>query len=413
MVEIAPPTEPEDPIEVIKRGRRAPPASDKAERASPRQKDVKNPAQPTFEEKKRQYQNVCSRIVHNFEANPHVIVHWLERHEPKRSFVEHLANRMLGKAWTESNKWTQVHLTFYAYINNLNNLTVAAKLAEFHDKYDTYGELFQNLRADLEACKLHNKTMHAYNGNPLTRTFTEIESAKDWVSFAKDSSSGLPLLTGYELQATITNIVGDANVNQSLVFRQDKLRGNVVKSDNSIVKNAATPLPSTSLIPRQLIDYIGDGEDDPATLSNATTNLRVSEVNIAQYYVNKIMPTDLSETVSDAVKNNTSSNWRRDNSSLAGFSNFDIASVNTTLIPKGLSLESMLLKLDMLHSIVSATASPRGIPSTARSLLDPWAVPVLEQMVLGMNDSPIVGETCGGNDPVFPWGGEKGTVSFI
>lgn len=371
------------------------------------------PAPRTTEEKKSNMVAVLARLTAGFKKHPSAVCHWLERQSPKRAFVRQLAAHMLGPHWQEESGWSEVHLLFYCYEMAIPKPVIVAKLAEFHTGYDTkYFELFTNMEADLVAAKLHNKLMHAYNGNPLSRDMADVDKAPKWLQMLQDSSDSiLPLMTGTELQARVTNVVGDANPNQTRIFDQDKLRGNLVQDTNAVVLNAAVPYPSTSIIPRQMFSDRGDGTSS-SVLADATTPMRVSEVNVAEYYMNPIKPTNLSEILSDAVKNNATSNWRRDNSTLAGFSSFDVASINTTLTPKGLSLESMLLKIDFMHSIAAMTADPSAIPASSRVLFDPWAVADYSQMTLGLNNSPIFNESCGGDNPVFPWGGEKGSVAF-
>lgn len=356
---------------------------------------------------------VLTRLNQGFKKHPDAVIHWLKKQRPKREFVSKLATHMLGPTWESEANWSEVHLMFYGYIHVVPASTLIAKMAEYHEKYaEKYFELFTNAEADLRAANLHNKIMHAYNGNPLSNDMQMVDKATKWTDMLMEASdSTMPLMTGYELQARITNIVGDINPNQTRIFDQDKLRGNVARDDNMIIKNAAVPYPSTSLIPRQMFSDKGDGIAD-SILTDVTSPMRVSEVNVAEYYKNPIIATDLSEMISDAVKNNATSNWRRDNTTLAGFSSFDVASINTTLTPKGLSLESMAIKIDFLHSIHAMSVNPSAIPASSRVLFDPWAVADYSQMTLSLNDSPVFGEDCGGNNPVFPWGGEKGSIAF-
>lgn len=368
----------------------------------------KNGTPLTRAEIKARVDAVVTRISLKLSKHPLAAAIWLKK-SPARFLVEMVWKRMLGRQWVDDVKFTEVHLMGFCYINNVPTHVFVAKAVEYDQKYDEFSHVFANLRADLEAANLHNKLMHATNGNILTQGMADIDAAPEWKSVLGAARRICPQYSGYEAQAAITNVVGDTNPNQSNLFDQDRLRGNVVGDNNIIASNVVQTLPTTNMIPRLFYTVGTDGQE-----WTPHYRMPITEVNMAEYYANPIMASDLSQILSDSVKNNQTSNWRRDNTTLAGFSSFDVISVNTTLIPKGLSLETMLLKLDLLHSILAMKTKWHNIGRSVWNLLNPTLNPTQADATLGINDSPVAptGESSGGTTAVFPFGGSVGEIAF-
>lgn len=372
------------------------------------------PKQPekTEEQKTVERCAVHDRIVKSLTSTPAKIISWIEK-PMSNKFRMNILESVFGINWMVKDDFNQYEWICYCKLNNIDNDEKINVLLSFDRKWNSLTDqqknkisTSMNFRADSEANKSHNKVMHAYNGNPLAQTFKEIVELKEFVGLAEESESVLKPYTGIEAEKYITNIVGDVNPNQSRIYDQDRLRGNIYTSAGALVSNAAVTLPFTNVIPRTIRQADG-------TLANSTNRIQVTECNVTEYYVNPIEPTELSKTISDQIKNNQSSNWRRDNNSIAGFNSFDIATVNTSLLPRGLSLESMLLKLDLLHSIMALQVDPAMINRSLYQVIDGNTVPTVDdRAVIGINNSPVFGENCGGDDPVYPWNGGHGTVAF-
>lgn len=368
-------------------------------------------ATETPEELAKRLDTIVSRIVSKFEKDLRQCVSWLSRPHLNRRFVELIANRLFGAGWMDHVDFCQYRLLFYSHINAIPAKVVIAKLYQFDSQYGDYADIFDNLRADLELANLHNKVMHASNGNILSRSMADVDEAPTRDSILRGAANRkLPLYTGYEAQIAITNVAGDENPNQTGLFYQDRLRASVRYAANDITQMAASTIPTTNLIPRQWVYTRPDGGQE-VVVDEFGAN--VTEVNIAEYFANPIEPTELSRNTSNAVAVSQTSTWRRDNTTLSGFSMFDVASINTTLIPKGLSLEAVLLKLDLLHSILTIRQPTNQFPSSSWSVVNVSHIPQMDDIPdIGINNSPVPGEDCGGNNPVFPWGGGKGEVAF-
>lgn len=369
------------------------------------------PKLKTDEEKEIERKNVIRRIVEQFrDKKMYKLVLWLDK-PMSRKFKTEVLDELWGSGWQERNKMNQYEWLSYCWANNVTKVDTQTVLLSYDIKWqqlpaDTKMAILGDSRADLEAQKTHNKVMHAYNGNPLCQGFKEVEASKTFLNIAEESNSVLKPYTGLEAEKYITNIVGNMNPNQSRIFDQDRLRGNQYNANGAVVHNAVSTIPFTNLIPRTI-------RSDDDILEKSANRLQVTETNVTDYYVNPIEPTELSRTISDQIKNNQSSNWRRDNTSLAGFNSFDIATVNTALIARGLSTESMTLKLELLHGIMAMQVEASMINSSTYSIVDNHTIPtVTDRAVIGINDSPVFGEDCGGDLPEYPFGGETGTIAF-
>lgn len=371
------------------------------------------PLEKTEEQKSLERQTVRNRIVKTLTENMSKIVTWIQK-PMSRSFRMEILDLVFGINWQNKIDFNQYEWLCYCELNNISHSDAINVLLSFDKKWNLLSFQQQliisenmNFRADLEAKKTHNKVMHAYNGNPLAQTFDEVVEMKEFLSFAEESESVLQPYTGMEAEKYITNIAGDVNPNQSRLFDQDRLRGNIYPSHGALpIHNAVSTIPFTNMIPRTI-------RQADNTLANSVNRIQVTECNVAEYFVNPIEPTELSRTISDQIKNNQSSNWRRDNNSIAGFNSFDIATVNTALLPRGLSLESMLLKLDLLHSIMAMKVQPAMISKSLYQVVDNFTIPTVDIAAeVGINNSPVFGENCGGDDPVYPWNGGHGTIAF-
>lgn len=359
----------------------------------------------------KQMVNVVARIVAKIKANMDYLPIWLNNATTTK-FKRTVCSVLFGEDWEAHTDMDQYEMFAYCHLNDVPVDVALYKYASFDNKWIEYAHCFANFRADSEAAKLHNKVMHAFNGNVLSKNMKDVDEAPAWQSFmvGKDNA---PLFTGIEAQIAITNVDGDQNPNITNLFFQDRLRGNYVTSGNAISHNAVFPLPTTNMIPTQSKFFHYDPEV-PEAIPYNYYGIPITEMNTADYYNYPIRPTELSETLSNQVKNNQTSNWRRDNTTLPGFSTFDLASVNTTLTPKGLSLESMLLKLDMLHSIVSLRSDYSQIPGSLWGLGLDLAQATPDNATLHVNnvDGQDELDSGGSQNPQFPWFGGTGQLAF-
>lgn len=372
----------------------------------------KKKEEPKLEEveisKRDQRLHVLNRFKVKFGGkNLSMIVGWIRDKKPKRAFCSDVADHVFGENWKEEQDFNQYHLYVYCYIEDINMGTQCVFLMTYDTKYLEYLDI-SSYEAELQMAKLHNKTMHAYNGNPLSTCMADVDILKEWESALDKPISHFPRYSGIEAQVMISNITGNTNPNQSNIFEQDRLRGNVVEATNNIIENMGTTLPTTNMVPRNW----WDPRDGSGVIQGDVYGAKVTEVNIVEYYSSPIQPTDLSVNLSQAVLNGQTTAWRRDNTTLSGFNVFDTSNINTTLLQKGITLEEDLFKLELLHGICSSDTDWPNISASTWSVINPSIIPLKVRPRLEVNTSPVPGETCGGNDPVYPWGGDKGKIAF-
>lgn len=372
---------------------------------------VQRPKALTEEERRENKSNAIARIVKSLIKCPWKVLAWVKR-KMSSEFKNQILELVFGFKWQDKTNFSLVEWGVFCFLNNVSKdeeitvaLTYDKTWTEADNKDDLAKEMgFSNIQ---QTALLHNKSMHALNGNILTGHFSEVLELEDTVELMRPNKSSLAAYTGLENMAVITNVVGQSNPNQTRLFDQDSLRGNMVSDTNALVSNCSMPLPCTNLIPRRV--RVGEA------LANATRRLRVTECNTAEYYVNPIRKTELADMVADNIANMKTTNWRRDNNTIAGFSTFDIHQLSVAMIPKGLSLEEILLKLDMLHSILSLRAEGRMINASLFNAVDNATRPIVPRAIIATNNSPVFGEDCGGlADPEFPWigGDAKGKIAF-
>lgn len=371
------------------------------------------PTKPVLTEQERINNRLAAekRIADSLIKMPDKIFSWLKR---PMSGTHKMAvlDLVFGQNWMENPKMDQYMFSAYCNVVGLSRDVEISTLIELDRKWTVFSDelklgLSKALNFGYLAAKQlsHNKEMHMSNGNILSNVFKEVEELVNAQEIIKPNQAIMNQYRGIEAQVYLTNVVGDMNPNHTKIYDQDRIRGNVVMSDNTVRSNCAVPLPMTCLIPRTSV------HGDATTTS--TQRLRVTETNTAEYYLNPIQATDLSKMISDQVKNNQSSNWRRDNNSLAGFSTFDVATINVALSPKGLSLESMLLKLDMLHSIKSlATDGSKINRSIYQAIAGGFEPDETRATIVSNRAGQPFGESCGANQPEFPWVGGSGKIAF-
>lgn len=356
---------------------------------------------------------VLNRIADKIRSDMNSLGPWLRKPgSPK--FKNSVVDLLFGVGWRELEEFHQYHFIAYCLLDTPAEIATklaAASILRYDVRFIDYCHLFDNFRADLEVAKLHNKLMHAFNGNILSKSMKDVDDAPTWKSLCNNNNAHLQQFTGLEAQIGITNVDGMQATNQSNLFYADRFRATNVQADNSITRNTIVPMPSTNLIPRTGPSWYNDGRW--SGYIPIYGGLSVTEVNVAEYYNYPITPSNLSTTLSNQIKENQTQVWRRDNTSMPGFSTFDVASINTTLISKGLSLEQMLLKLDMLHSILSVGGTSTKIPRSVWSALCPNLTATETNAVIGINNSTNAGEQSGGlTTPTFPFFGGTGSVSF-
>jgi hypothetical protein len=349
---------------------------------------------------------MVNRIIADLTAAPAKIVAFIDNKHYSKFLKRSIMNKIYGIDWESKEDYDQYQLYAYDYFNCVHRDQTIITLLSIDPKLAKFNSLFDNSAASLAAARSHNVQMHATNGNIFIKKFQEVEQLSDGFSFLKPQDSILPHEDLTELPNFLIDVPGTMNARSADLFNTDKLRANVISAANAISQNNVIPISNTCLLPRTYRPAT------PGVPLNVSTLLPYVSLQSSIFYANQLEPTELGKEMSLQIKNNATSNWRRDNTSLSGFNNFDVTTMNTNVVTTGLSMESPLLKLDLTNSAVSYRVDHRYVPKSVFNAIDSFKVPVAQDSVLGMNDSPIATETCGGATAVFPFTGTPGTIAF-
>lgn len=334
---------------------------------------------------------------------------WLQK-PGSTKFKREVCNLIFGDNWEERQILNEYEWVAFCYFNNIDKATEVDVLLQHDRKYQALTNLqkkifMESMNADYAKAQAqtHNKVMHALNGNIQTATWKKVEEAESATVINKHNEKAKHLLRGVELAASITTVQGSANPNFTNFADLDRLRADVQQDNQTRVSNCIMPIPSTALIPRSF--------RTAGALGPSTERLRPTVISLADYYSDPMVPTTLSTQISDQVAQNKSSNWKTDNIQLAGFRNFDITNINVAMCNTSLSLERPSLVLEALHSLFAMNQQLSALNRSQFQLIDQNTVPVGNPQI-GHNNSPVFGEACGGDTPVYPFGGGTGTVAF-
>jgi hypothetical protein len=360
----------------------------------------------TREEREKSYNAMVNRIIADLTASPAKIVAFIDNKHYSKFLKRSIMNKIYGIDWEDKEDYDQYQLYAYDYFYCVNSDQTMITLLSIDPKLAKFNSLFDNSAASLAAARSHNVQMHATNGNIFIKKFQEVEQLSDGFSFLKPQDSILPNEDLTELPNFLIDVPGTMNARSADLFNTDKLRANVISAANAISQNNVIPISNTCLLPRTYRPAA------PGAPINVSTLLPYVTLQSSIFYANQLEPTELGKEMSLQIKNNATSNWRRDNTSLSGFNNFDVTTMNTNIVTTGLSMEAPLLKLDLTNSALAYRVDHRYVPKSVFNAIDSLKVPVAQDSVLGMNDSPIATETCGGDTAVFPFTGTAGTIAF-
>nr|WPR18070.1 MAG: capsid protein [Crogonang virus 20] len=405
-------SEPSDNILEIPRKPHRPAPTHEQERKEKPKPTKPAPVVKSDEEKKIERAAVKERIVNKLKSNPGHVIFWITKPMSEK-FRDEILTLLWGENWTDLLSMNQYQWLTFAYINKLTKFETAVELLSYDHKYEILScddkLLLLNQLCDsseLALKKSHNKVMHATNGNIFTNDFEEVKKTPTFQHMIEKNEALLPLSTGNEMESMLGVVDGDENPNFSNIFFIDRLRANGTTVNNNVTHNMVSVVPSTNMIPRTVRSAAG-------LLINALQRLRISRVNTSTYMVNKTERSDLAVSMSNNVTLQNFSTWRKNNISLAGFSSRDIVNMSNVINVKGISMEQVCFKLELLHSILSTISTGTSIPGSVYSIVDNNTAPTALTATLGVNNSPVFGESCGGFvAPVFPFSGTTGNVAF-
>ncbi|APG76070.1 hypothetical protein 1 [Wenzhou toti-like virus 1] len=260
----------------------------------------------------------------------------------------------------------------------------------------------------------HNQRMHALNGNPdfpgdMAALDSRPTDLKSYISKARAVASNTPPVSGSNLLARVTLESSGTNRTADHSLRhQMNIFAETVQRDGTRRQNTALPLPATTLIPRNVRPAA------PGALVVARQPMPVSGFSLSTSRGRKLEITQRGSTVIDKVDNSASSNWRYGSTTIEGYLNGDLYTIAQSLPQDGMSLEAPMLRLVSLHSILAHRSQVIDVPETIYTAFDTNTRPTDARATIGINDSPVPGETCGGyvRNAQYPYLGGRGNLSF-
>nr|UHS72486.1 MAG: polyprotein [Totiviridae sp.] len=390
------------------------PKQGSAPKAGQRQVDTRSP-----EEK---LNSVVRRITASFEKDNAKFIAYLKK-KPKRAFVKRLAEELWGETWVASLDMNQYQWVVLCYLEGVSDWVCMVDI--FHTDnmirtwylrndagWDEYvREKSGNTWSETVAVRkteqiLHNRIMHAYNGNPVfPRTMSEVDTLPRWETMYTSADAG-PEYDPLATEAMFTYLPSASGALVTDLRRQDAICADITTATNAIIQQVTVKLPNTPLIPRQVRPAAG------GNLIPAAIRLSTQSVAILPYAAEPLEMTAVGRSLRDAVAQQQTQSWRRDNNLSTGFLMYDIIGLNSSIALRGLSMEQCVLKLDLLHSVLAHGVQQYYIPDSIYSAIDNHTIAADIPPTVDANNSVIFGEGCGVDAGVFPFGGTSGVLSF-
>jgi len=255
-----------------------------------------------------------------------------------------------------------------------------------------------------------NKLMHALNGNTMfPSNMRDVMSLPSIDKVSSGSGGSFPNVIG--LASRISNIPSgyistNANITNTSFINAPRIQ----------INNTLTP--TEQMLPTELIaqnrTYRGD---DSVWVGNQTERLCVSSVQTQNNPGIPIVLSPIGNELYDKFSTNGITNQNRQTMNTNGFAVSDIFEAASDQTVNNFVGESLymkwLMQLQLCSNAGQVTVS-NIYNFNQVELTDPYSQTVNGTgVVLGINDSPIFGEGCGGDAAVFPFGnGQVGAIRF-
>ncbi|UUV42295.1 MAG: putative capsid protein [Palkane toti-like virus] len=446
--------------------------------------------QKTAEELRQQRAAVVQRLVKKFKAEGSpALHHWLRHHKPSSGLAEEVISKIIGKNWREHREWTEIHWMAHLVLENEYDEEVYfLKLLSYTGQFPTICDSATNQAARLAASKLHNKVMHAYNGNTdqmpqqVIDHMQQVNEADEIIKVVMAA----PDVTEHVLRDQDFNnhygmLWGDKNQILHQYFNGDRLLFQEHGSNNVVDRTKRpTPFPCSSLLPREFghktynparwvwsrieaetragmitrttahntardemvkPDFETRSEEQKAAIKsklyagfetvkvsvpraieegstkyvvhgqNATSRLKVFETQALAVPGVPVVPSVRAGNIEEQKQRDIGLSLKKGCLSLDGFYNPDMVAVATDVPFTGICLEQPCLRWMLLLEFLTWQLGWQCTPQSMLSTFDPNVIPAKINVEYNANSSPVFGEDCGGTrDPVYPFGGEKGTL---
>lgn len=356
------------------------------------------------------HDNMIGRLWARFQRRDDAFIRWIVHRKPNKNTVRILTERMYGGNWREATRLFLDQAVALAYLNGTETLWATKLLVDVGCQEaitsmvtaEKWVDLTRVLAAD---AALHNKLVHAYNGNPVSpQDMHAIDEAPaiDGLMHPSDLEDS----HGLQTAAMLMNSPQLNNSRFAEYKNVDRVRSAIVTEGNVVVNSNEMRLGITGLIPRTL----RTGNAAPVNTTFALPGgmgcrlATLSRINAKR--------TALAEDLDRATMDQRNQMLRADATNRAGFLANDLVTLNAQKPRMGMSVEQVCMKVAAIQQVLSEALPQAYQPDNQYSAINEQTYPTVGDPVLG-NNSPVFGETCvNAGVAVFPYGGEQGELHF-
>jgi hypothetical protein len=182
----------------------------------------------------------------------------------------------------------------------------------------------------------------------------------------------------------------------------------IISDDNTLTTPISVFPNENQLQPRYYVEVEGVG------VSPQSQRLRAISTTVYPAEGRPLIASPFSQEFVQIASSTAVIKLNTNQTAVNGFASADMMNLVSNVTTPGLSMESALIKLLLMQSMVSLQPDlPRmNIVSMMAPVNDAESVFVGPGISLSTNSSPVFSEDCGGSDPVFPLRGGKGSISF-
>lgn len=289
-------------------------------------------------------------------------------------------NVIWRKGWSDSDLMTPLQYAAYCQVNVVSDQEKFDTVIDYVSGYcntkvtnEHRAEAFMCLCSSpyvAGAAKIHNKEMHALNGNIYVRKFSEVDEQPGyWTVISAPNTPGPSnSLRICDFETFFTGYTQHEHVALGNIADQGEIRGEVVRRSGAIGGDRAIACPMSPLWPYKALFHASfDVEQEDRTiktwkyvgetgyLSIGAPYLQSTDV---EYRVNPLTPTDRAQKALAMVNETIATKFRQTDLDAMGFLSYDMFSMAGVMTPKGLSMEKCVLRLLMLHDITMLHKNP-------------------------------------------------------
>ncbi|QQP18683.1 putative capsid protein [Soybean thrips-associated totivirus 2] len=218
---------------------------------------------------------------------------------------------------------------------------------------------------DLQRSRMHNKTMHALNGNIFAKCMADIDDMPTWEDIHAFYEGEKEWFDPEMFSNLLINMHHRDPVHYSGLYEADGIYSQIMNTQNQIIAGQFVSLPNTCLYPIKLLGtYAGDQYIDHLA--------GVPYVGVRQQAMRGFVTveTSLASEMRDQIKATIHQRMRHLDTHLSGFKVIDLAGLLKRVDNRGFNWEVPMMKLMLLHSIISYRDNALTVPTSTYHAID-------------------------------------------